>query len=67
MDDVAPEAASVGVVEKLTLFPHHAAGVIMIKYKSPGAAIAALALFNGRYFGGRRIVAEFWDGKEDFG
>ena len=38
----------------------------MVKFASAGAAAEALSVFNGRYFGGRRVTAEFWDGKERF-
>ena len=55
-----------GAVDRVTVFPHHPGGVAMVKFASAGAAVEALSVFNGRYFGGRRVVAEFWDGKERF-
>ena len=62
MQDVADEAVRFGVVSSLVLHSKH--GAITIAYESAGAATEALAAFNGRFFGGRKIVAGFYDGVE---
>lgn len=64
--DVAGEAERLGEVQKLSIFSKHPEGVITIKYRSAGAAAEALAVFNGRYFGGRRLTCEYWDGVANF-
>ena len=65
--DVAPELeARCGALAKLTVFPRHAEGVAVAKFRTPGAAAACLEAMHGRFFGGRRLVAQFWDGVEDF-
>lgn len=65
-EDVASEALRFGEVERLSIFSRHPDGVIMVKYASAGAAADALAAFSGRFFGGRRIAAGYWDGVTDF-
>jgi hypothetical protein len=65
-EDVASEALRFGEVERLSIFSRHPEGVIMVKYASAGAAADALAAFSGRFFGGRRIAAGYWDGVTDF-
>ncbi|RYE99838.1 MAG: hypothetical protein EOO41_00495, partial [Methanobacteriota archaeon] len=64
--DVAGEAERLGEVQKLSIFSKHPEGVITIKYRSAGAAAEALAVFNGRYFGGRGLTCEYWDGVTNF-
>ena len=38
----------------------------MIRYKSPGAAAEAISKFNNRWFGGRLVKCEYWDGKTEY-
>lgn len=65
-EDVAEEASKLGEVVKLSVFSKHSDGPIVIRFKSAGAAVEAISLFNGRFFGGRKITCEFWDGQTDF-
>lgn len=65
-EDVAGEALRFGTAEKLNIFSKHPDGIVQIKYASAGAAAEALQAFDGRFFGGRRISAEFWDGVTNF-
>ena len=64
--EVAEEAGKIGDIAKLSLFSKHPEGVIMIKFKSSGAAAEAISTFNGRWFGGRQIVCQFYDGVTDY-
>jgi HIV Tat-specific factor 1 len=66
-EDVGAELeAKCGEIEKLTVFARHADGVVVVKFKSAGAAATCLETMNGRFFGGRRIACEYWDGVTDF-
>lgn len=38
----------------------------MVKYCEEESLGPAIATLNGRWFGGRQIVAEEWDGREKF-
>ena len=66
MEDVAEEAASLGEVDRLDVYSKHPEGVFVVKYKSAGAAVDAISTFHNRWFGGRRITCEYWDGKTDY-
>jgi hypothetical protein len=55
-----------GEVERMTLFSKHEDGVIMVRYKSAGAAAAALSAFDKRWFGGRQLHCNYWDGSTDY-
>ncbi len=59
-------AIQLGEVERMTVFSKHADGVIMVRYKSAGAAAAALSAFDKRFFGGRQLQCNYWDGKTDY-
>jgi len=62
LEDMAHEAVRYGEVKSLELRSKF--GAVTIEYASAGAATAALAAFGGRFFGGRRIAAGFYDGCE---
>jgi len=65
-EDVAEEAGKLGEIAKLSIYSQHADAPIVIRYKSAGAASQAVSSFNQRWFGGRQIQCEFWDGQTDF-
>ena len=65
-EDVAEEAAALGEIDRLDVFSKHPEGVVVIKYKSPGAAADAISTFHNRWFGGRMIKCEYWDGKTEY-
>jgi HIV Tat-specific factor 1 len=57
--------AACGAIEKVTVFPRHAQGVMVVKFSTPAAAATCLNTVNGRAFGGRTVAAQLWAG-EDF-
>jgi HIV Tat-specific factor 1 len=65
--DLHAECEQWGVVEKITVFSKHPAGVVIVKFASPGAASDAVKEFDGRMWKeAGRIEASFWDGVTDF-
>ena len=44
----------------------HPDGVASVAYKEPEQADACIESFNGRWFGGRQLVALLWDGTTDY-
>jgi len=38
----------------------------MVKFKDPSLAEACIKLMNGRYFDGRQIICEYYDGATDY-
>lgn len=65
--EVHAECSALGRVEKVTVFPNHPDGVVVVKFKRGGGAAACVEKMDGRYFARRRIECSFWDGRENFG
>lgn len=62
-DDVREEAGRFGEVAKVLLFDKEPAGVMAVIYRAPEDARACVAKMDGRWFGGRQVVAHLDDGK----
>ncbi|XP_077597049.1 17S U2 SnRNP complex component HTATSF1 [Stigmatopora nigra] len=65
-DDLRSECDKFGEVKKVILFDRHPDGVASVAFKDQPAADACIACFNGRWFGGRQLTAELWDGSTDY-
>jgi hypothetical protein len=47
---------------QVRVFQQHPEGVVTVRFKLAEPAEACVALMNGRFFGGRQLVAHMWDG-----
>lgn len=47
---------------QVKVYHHSPEGVVTVKFRSPEAAQSCIRLMAGRFFGGRRLEAELWDG-----
>ena len=65
-EDVRDECNSIGPVDKVRVFHTNPQGVIVVKYKNPDDCNACIKRMHERWFGGRQITAEAWDGITDF-
>ncbi|KAM8834600.1 17S U2 SnRNP complex component HTATSF1 isoform 2-T2 [Synchiropus picturatus] len=65
-EDLRSECEKFGVVKKVILFDRHPDGVASIAFKEPEQADACIQSFSGRWFGGRQLSAELWDGTTDY-
>ncbi|CAN9501403.1 unnamed protein product [Ophioblennius macclurei] len=65
-DDLRSECEKFGEVKKVILFDRHPDGVASIAFKEPDQADACVESFNGRWFGGRQLSAQLWDGTTDY-
>lgn len=61
-DDIKRECEKYGEVRKVIVFDRNEEGVCSVAFSAFEAADACLSVMNGRWFGGRRITAEKWDG-----
>lgn len=52
----------IGEIDKITVFSEHPNGVVIIKFGTSFAAQDCISKMEGRYFGGSKIKAMFWDG-----
>ena len=50
----------------MTLFSRNPLGIVILKFNTGYAAQETIKLMNGRFFGGKKIKAYFWDGKTDY-
>ncbi|KAL3823581.1 hypothetical protein ACHAXA_005562 [Cyclostephanos tholiformis] len=65
--EVRAECEEIGVVEKITVFSKHPAGVMIVKFTQPNAASEAVTRFNGNVrSNGRKVEATYWDGVTDY-
>ncbi|XP_063751059.1 LOW QUALITY PROTEIN: HIV Tat-specific factor 1 [Eleginops maclovinus] len=65
-EDLRSECEKFGEVKKVILFDRHPDGVASVAFKEPEQADACIESFNGRWFGGRQLVALLWDGTTDY-
>ncbi|KAK5609996.1 HIV Tat-specific factor 1 [Crenichthys baileyi] len=64
-EDLRTECEKFGEVKKVILFDRHPDGVASVAFKEPEQADACILSFNGRWFGGRQLSAQLWDGTTD--
>jgi HIV Tat-specific factor 1 len=65
--EVRTTCEDIGIVEKITVFSNHPAGVMIVKFSLPTAASEAVTKFNGLVLqNGRKVEASYWDGVTDY-
>ncbi|CAE6508648.1 unnamed protein product [Rhizoctonia solani] len=65
-EDVREECSTLGEVTNVVLYDEEEDGVMTVKFKDPVSAQACILKMNGRYFAGRKVTAEFFDGRQRF-
>ncbi|KAJ1304654.1 hypothetical protein OPQ81_005795 [Rhizoctonia solani] len=65
-EDVREECSTLGEVTNVVLYDEEDDGVMTVKFKDPVSAQACILKMNGRFFAGRKITAEFFDGRQRF-
>uniref|UniRef100_F6R4G6 17S U2 SnRNP complex component HTATSF1 n=2 Tax=Monodelphis domestica TaxID=13616 RepID=F6R4G6_MONDO len=65
-EDLRTECEKFGQVKKVLLFDRHPDGVASVSYKEPEEADLCIQALNGRWFGGRQLHVEVWDGVTDY-
>ncbi|KAJ8266940.1 hypothetical protein GJAV_G00136410 [Gymnothorax javanicus] len=65
-DDLRIECEKFGQVKKVIIFDRHPDGVASVAFKEPEDADVCQLALNGRWFGGRQLQAELWDGTTDY-
>ncbi|XP_051904055.1 HIV Tat-specific factor 1 [Hippocampus zosterae] len=65
-DDLRSECEKFGEVKKVILFDRHPDGVASVAFKEQEHADACILSFHGRWFGGRQLSAQLWDGATDY-
>ncbi|KAM9577292.1 17S U2 SnRNP complex component HTATSF1 isoform 1-T2 [Trichechus inunguis] len=65
-EDLRVECSKFGQIKKLILFDRHPDGVASVSFRDPEEADYCIQTLDGRWFGGRQITAEAWDGTTDY-
>jgi HIV Tat-specific factor 1 len=65
-EDVMSECQKIGPVSKVKVFWTNPEGVIIVKFKNPDDCKTCIHTMQGRWFGGRQVQAQQWDGITDF-
>ncbi|KAJ7388734.1 HIV Tat-specific factor 1 [Desmophyllum pertusum] len=60
------ECEKYGEVRKVIVFDRNKEGICSVAFSTFEAAEACLPVMNGRWFAGRRITAERWDGVTNY-
>ncbi|KAJ1661144.1 hypothetical protein IWQ61_000014 [Dispira simplex] len=66
-EDIRQECEKLGVVTNVKLFDTSPDGVVSVKFADKASATACVELMDGRWFGGRRVCADIYDGKSRYG
>lgn len=61
-EEVQAECERFGPVEAMKVFEYNPDGVISVKFEEPVAAGRCIEALNGRWFGGQRVEADYYDG-----
>ncbi|KAF6090614.1 HIV-1 Tat specific factor 1 [Phyllostomus discolor] len=65
-EDLRVECSKFGQIKKLLLFDRHPDGVASVSFRNPEEADHCIQTLDGRWFGGRQITAQAWDGTTDY-
>ncbi|XP_069723419.1 17S U2 SnRNP complex component HTATSF1 [Phaenicophaeus curvirostris] len=65
-EDLRTECEKFGQVKKVLIFDRHPDGVASVSFKEATEADLCKQTLNGRWFGGRQLSAETWDGVTDY-
>ncbi|KAI8988932.1 hypothetical protein BDB01DRAFT_757675 [Pilobolus umbonatus] len=65
-EDVREECEKLGEVTNVILYDKSPGGIISVRFKELESAAACIKLMNNRFFAGRQITAEVFDGKTKY-
>ncbi|EGC32981.1 hypothetical protein DICPUDRAFT_155008 [Dictyostelium purpureum] len=62
LEDETHGCAKCGEISSIHIFEYNPDGVVSVKFKEFESAESCVALMDGRFFGGRKLSADFYDG-----
>ncbi|XP_073455324.1 17S U2 SnRNP complex component HTATSF1 [Aquarana catesbeiana] len=65
-EDLRSECEKFGQVKKVLIFDRHPDGVASVSFKEAEEGDACTLALNGRWFGGRQLIVDTWDGVTDY-
>eukprot|EP01132_Coremiostelium_polycephalum_P000827 gene827-1034_t len=66
LEDKTNGCGKCGEISSITIFERNPEGVVSVKFKDYESAQKCVALMNGRFFSGRQLEADFYDGFTDY-
>lgn len=65
-DDMMEGCEACGEIEKITIFEKSRQGAVAIKFGTMEACLKCIDIMNGRWYDGRQLNAQFYDGVSDY-
>ncbi|XP_056397323.1 HIV Tat-specific factor 1 [Hyla sarda] len=65
-EDLRSECEKFGQVKKILIYDRHPDGVASVSFKEAEEGDACILALNGRWFGGRQLDVQTWDGVTDY-
>lgn len=65
-EDIMEGCSPNGTVEMVTVFERSIEGAVAVKFATLEACVKCIQVMNGRWYDGRKISAEFYDGVTDY-
>lgn len=65
-EDMQEGCEQIGDVEKITVFEGNEHGVVAVKFRSIESCLRCIQVMNGRWYDGRRLSAQIYDGRTDY-
>lgn len=64
--EVTAQIGKIGEIKRIRFFENHPDGVVEVKFALDKDAQKCIQQLNGRFFDGRQLVCEYWDGETDY-
>ncbi|KAI8927070.1 hypothetical protein BC831DRAFT_453765 [Entophlyctis helioformis] len=64
--EVREECEKLGEVTNVVLYDDEPSGIMTVRFKDPESAQLCIHKMNGRFFGGQRVEAGLWNGRDKF-
>lgn len=64
--DMREECSKCGEVKKVVVYDRHPEGIVSVSFKEIEQADECINMMNGRWFAGRQLKAETWDGRTKY-
>lgn len=65
-EEIRTEVEKFGILKKVLVFDRNPEGVCSLLFKEPEMADECVAALNGRWFGGKKLTAESYDGTTNY-
>lgn len=65
-EDMEEGCGACGTAEKITIFERSREGAVAVKFTTLEACLECIKVMNGRWYDGRKLTAEFYDGMTDY-